>query len=108
MSFPGIARHIIFLRFSLFLDRGNRHAVAKENRVSNLRGGYHIEESFFDRTTNTDFPDPHITFHGYRDDFTVNQVHCTSTPVVWVTVRADRAAATTWPSAIPPSLGGTR
>src|SRR5580704_8020514 len=108
MSFPGIARHIIFLRFSVLLDHGNRHAVAKENRVPNFRGGYQIEESFFDRATNTDFPDPHFTFRGYRDNFAVNQIHRTSTPSVWVTARADRAAATTWPSAIPPSLGGTR
>src|ERR1700720_604747 len=101
MSFPGIARHIIFLRFFLLFDHGNRHAVTKENRVSNLRGRYQIEESFFNRTTNTDFPDPHFTFHGHRDDFAVNQVHRTSTLAVWVTARADRAAATTWPSAIP-------
>src|SRR5271166_3685114 len=108
MSFPGMARHIIVLRFSFRFDLGNRHAVAKENRVPNFCGAHQVEQNTFHRASNADFPNSHFTFDRYRDDFAVNQVHRISTPFGRVAADTDRAAATTWPSAIPPSLGGMR
>src|ERR1700693_3605235 len=107
MSFPGMARHINILRFSFVIDLGDRHTVAKENAVSNFRSRYEIEQNISDCSMPPDLANSHVIFERHRDDFTVEQIHGTSTPFC-AGAALDRATATTWPRAIPPSLGGTR
>src|SRR5271165_6674540 len=81
MSFPGMARHIIVLRCTFLINLGNRYPIAKQNRVPDFRGGYKVEQNILHRSANTDFPDPHFAFERYRDNFAVEQVHRTSTPL---------------------------
>src|ERR1700752_2736906 len=92
MSLPGIARHIVAIRFAATLHPADRYSITQQDCIATTGICQQVECDFFPGAAHSNCAHPHSAFDEDINDFAIEQIHGTAN---WLaaTIECMRAAA---------------